>query len=41
MRLSSGFWNQRVEKAIQSIGALCGEALESPAGYGSYIKDAV
>jgi DNA-binding transcriptional MocR family regulator len=41
MRLSSGFWNQRVEKAIQSIGALCGEALEPRTVSGSTLKDAV
>jgi DNA-binding transcriptional MocR family regulator len=41
MRLSAGYWNKRVEKAIQAIGSLCREALESPTAAGASIKDAV
>lgn len=41
MRLSAGIWNHRVEKAIQSIGTLCRDALTSGGRENVSIKDAV
>jgi DNA-binding transcriptional MocR family regulator len=41
MRLSAGIWNPRVEKAIQSIGALCRAEYAAPASATTPIRDAV
>lgn len=41
MRLSAGFWNPRVEKAIQTIGALCRRNEISSAREGQPLRDAV